>query len=128
MTNTNSTSTNATVTATNAISTASGGTAASYRDTPIGQLYSYLFGSNSNTLSRVLFIVGITILLLLTVKVVKYISNWIILKSHEKKNPFELVTQQPKFITVTSLVVSGITFVIYFFAVGLVLQEVFDVK
>lgn len=96
-------------------------------DTPIGQLYHFFFGSDSSTIARVGFILAVTIVLLLGTKLVKYISNWLIYRSHEKRNPFDLVTQQPKFVTVTWLAVSGVNFVIYFLAVGLVLQELFDV-
>ena len=122
------TNTNATATATNTIS-ASTTSATSGEYTAICHFFEHLFGSSySNTTSRVLFIIGITILLLLVVKAVKTFSNWIIYKSHEKKNPFGMMTQQPKFITVTWLVVSAITFVIYFLAVGMILQEVFEVN
>ncbi len=119
------TNTNATATATNtaSIPTTPGGT-----DTSIRHLFESLFGSAfSNTTSRVLFIIGASILLLLVVKAVKSFSYWLIYKSHEKKNPFGLVTQQPKFITVTWLVVSAITFTIYFLAIGMILREIFEV-
>lgn len=96
--------------------------------TAIGHLYEHLFGSSySSTTARVLFIIGISILLLLLVKAVKSFSYWLIYKGHEKKNPFGLVTQQPKFITVTWLVVSAITFTIYFLAIGMILREIFEV-
>ncbi len=97
-------------------------------DTPIGQLYQHFFGSDSSTTSRLIFILAITAILLLLVKMVRWLSNWLIYKSHEKRNPLGLVTQQPKFITVTWLAVSGISFVIYFLAIGLVLQEIFDIN
>ena len=67
-------------------------------------------------------------LAVLAVHVVRRISEWIIYKGHEKKNPLGLMTQQPKFITVTRLIVSGVIFIIYFFAVGLILQELFAVN
>jgi small conductance mechanosensitive channel len=95
-------------------------------DTAIAHLYRSMFGRDSTPLSRVLFIIGVTILLLLAVKVVRHVSNWLIYKSHGKKNALGLVTQQPKFITVVTLIVSAIAFTIYFTAVGLVLQEIFD--
>ena len=57
------------------------------------------------------------------VKVIRHISEWLINKSHAQKNPLGFVTQQPKFVTLTRLIVSGVTFVIYFFAFGLILQE-----
>ncbi len=57
------------------------------------------------------------------VKITRHLSEWFINKSQTQKSPLGFVTHQPKFITLTRLIVSGITFVIYFFAVGLVLQE-----
>ena len=118
MTNTNS------MTGTNAATTPP--TQLLDRDTPIAHLFHYLFGNDSSTATRVGFILGVTAILILGTKLVKYFSNWLIYRSHEKKNPFDLVTQQPKFVTVTWLAVSGVNFVIYFLAAGLVLQELFD--
>jgi small conductance mechanosensitive channel len=77
---------------------------------------------------RLLLIVGLAIVSILLVNAVRRISEWIIFKGHEKKNPLGLMTQQPKFITVTRLIVSGVIFIIYFFAVGLILQELFAVN
>ena len=59
------------------------------------------------------------------VKIIRHVSEWFIVKSHAKKNPFVFVTQQPKFITLTRLVVSAVTFAIYFLAIGFVLVEGF---
>lgn len=89
---------------------------------------SRFFGQDSSTGTRLLLIVLMALLSVVTVHVIRRISEWIIYKGHEKKNPLGLVTQQPKFITVTRLIVSGVIFIIYFFAVGLILQELFAVN
>jgi small-conductance mechanosensitive channel len=89
---------------------------------------SRLSGQDSSTGTRLLLIVGLAILSILLVNAIRRISEWIIYKGHEKKNPLGLMTQQPKFITVTRLIVSGVIFIIYFFAVGLILQELFAVN
>ena len=77
---------------------------------------------------HILIIISIALGVHLAVKIVRHISEWFINKSHAKKNPFGFVTQQPKFITLTRLIVSAVTFVIYFLAVGFVLVEGFDVN
>jgi small-conductance mechanosensitive channel len=122
MTNTNS----AAAGTTNTVTDATNSIASLYHNSVLGQLYGHLFGHDSTILSRLFLLVCLCVLSQLAVKVVKEISNWLIYRSHEKKNPLDRVTQQPKFVTVTSLAVSGINFVIYFFAIGLVLQEVFE--
>ena len=120
------TNTNSTVTAATNAAASTPPSDLLQRDTPIAHLFHYLFGSDTSSSLRVGFIIGLTVILVLGTKLVKYVSNWVIYRSHEKKNPFDRVTQQPKFITVTTLAVSGVNFVIYFLAVGLVLQELFD--
>ena len=91
--------------------------------TVMGRFCEQVLGHNSSTGTRLLLIVGLAILVHLVIKLVRHISEWVIYKSHEQKNPLGFVTQQPKFITVTRLIVSAITFTVYFFAVGLLLQE-----
>jgi hypothetical protein len=59
------------------------------------------------------------------VKVIHWTSEWLINKNSAKKNPFGFVTGKPKFITLTQLIVSAVTFTIYFLAAGLVLIAVF---
>ncbi len=77
---------------------------------------------------HILIVLGIAVVTHLTVKIVRHFSEWSINKSHAAKNPFGFVTAKPKFITLTRLIVSAITFVIYFLAVGLVLVEAFHVN
>ena len=59
----------------------------------------------------------------LAVKIIRNFSEWLISKSHAQKNPLGFVTQQPKFITLTQLIANSVTFIMYFLAIGLVLQE-----
>jgi moderate conductance mechanosensitive channel len=74
---------------------------------------------------HVLIVVALVFGVHMLVKIVRHVSEWFIIKSHAKKNPFGFVTQQPKFITLTRLIVSSITFAIYFLAVGFVLVQGF---
>jgi moderate conductance mechanosensitive channel len=91
--------------------------------TVVKQIY-HLFGKDHSSLgTRLLLILILVILLHLTVKGVKAFSEWIIKKSNSNKTPFDFVTHQPKFITLIQLISSSATFVMYFVAAGLVLQE-----
>lgn len=74
---------------------------------------------------HIAIIVGLAVLAHVSTKMIRHISEWFIRKSHAKKNPFGFVTQQPKFITLTRLIVSAVTFTIYFLAVGFILSEEF---
>jgi len=96
--------------------------------TVMGRLYAHFSSHTSSTETRLLLIAALAILAHVLVKVTRHISEWLINKNQEQKNPLGFVTQQPKFITLTRLIVSGVTFVIYFFAIGLILQELFDVN
>jgi small conductance mechanosensitive channel len=89
----------------------------------MGRIYGHFSGHDSSTVKRLFLIVALAIATHLLVKVIRHISEWLIYKSNAKESPLEVVTQQPKFITLVRLIVSGVVFAIYFFALGLVLQE-----
>jgi moderate conductance mechanosensitive channel len=91
--------------------------------TVMARIYHHFSSHESSTGTRLLLIVVMVVLLHLTVRVIRSISEWLISKSHAKENPLGFVTQQPKFITLIQLVANAVTFVMYFFAMGLVLQE-----
>ena len=86
------------------------------------QLFHY-FHYQSSLTSRLVLIAVMALLVHLTVKVVRSISEWLVKKSHEQENPLGFVTQQPKFITLIQLIANAVTFIMYFLAIGLVLQE-----
>jgi small conductance mechanosensitive channel len=92
-------------------------------NTVVGRLYYYFANQESSTLTHVLLIAIVAVIVHVLVKITRHVSEWFIHNSQAKKNPLGFVTQQPKFVTLTRLIVSGIIFVIYFFATGLVLQE-----
>jgi small conductance mechanosensitive channel len=92
-------------------------------ETVMGRIYRHFVGHQSSTGTRLLLIIVLAVLVHIVVRVVRLISEWIIYKSHAQKSPLGFVTQQPKFITLTRLIVSSVTFAIYFFAIGLILQE-----
>src|SRR5208282_6123500 len=91
--------------------------------TVMGRIYGHFSGHESSLGTRLLLIVLLALLVHIMVKVVRRTSEWVINKSEAQKNPLGFVTQQPKFITITRLTASSVTFVIYFFAIGLILQE-----
>jgi small-conductance mechanosensitive channel len=72
---------------------------------------------------RLALIVVLVLLVQLTVKTIRHISEWLIRKSHSQKSPLDFVTHQPKFITLIQLFANAATFAMYFLAIGLVLQE-----
>ena len=92
-------------------------------DTIVSRFYSHFAHHQSSTLTRILLIVVVAVIVHVLVKITRHVSEWFIRQSRAKENPLGFVTQQPKFVTLTRLVVSGIIFAIYFLALGLVLQE-----
>jgi moderate conductance mechanosensitive channel len=81
------------------------------------------FGHESSTGTRLVLIILVALLAHLTVRAVRHLSEWLIRKGRAKENPLGFVTQQPKFVTFIHLIASSTTFIMYFFALGLVLQE-----
>jgi moderate conductance mechanosensitive channel len=76
----------------------------------------------TSALEHVGIILGFAVAAHLVVKLIRHLSEWLLTKKQEKKRRFGLgFVQQPKFVTLTRLIVSGVTFAIYFLAIGLVL-------
>ena len=96
---------------------------AQIHETVIGRIYSDFFVHESSMAMRILIIIFMAILAHVAVKGLHRVSEWLLIRSHRQKGPLGVVTQRPKFDTVTRLMVSGIAFLIYFLAIGLVLQE-----
>ena len=92
-------------------------------DTVMGHIYSHFFVHESSTGVRILIIVLMAVLAHLAVKAVRRLSEWILVRGRGQDGPLGAVTRRPKFDTVTRLTVSGAAFVIYFVAIGLILQE-----
>jgi hypothetical protein len=83
------------------------------------------FWRDSSEVVHVLLIVAMAFAVHVIVKIIRHTSEWLINRRHLQKNPLGFVTDTPKFITLTRLIVSAITFTVYFLAVGLVLIVVF---
>jgi small conductance mechanosensitive channel len=56
------------------------------------------------------------------VRLLRFVSDWLIRKSAVKKSPVGFVTQQPKFVTLTGLITSALTLVIYSIGLGFILN------
>ncbi|MGA2017691.1 MAG: mechanosensitive ion channel domain-containing protein [Opitutaceae bacterium] len=97
--------------------------AAQSADTVMGRIYNHFFVHESSAGIRILLIVVMAALAHVAVKLIRHVSEWLIMRGHGQKGPLGAVTQKPKFVTVTRLAVSGVTFVIYFVALGLIVQE-----
>ena len=97
-------------------------------NTFVGRIYYHFYHHASSTGTRLLLIIALAVVAHVMVKITRHTSEWLINKNQAQKNPLGFVTQQPKFITLTRLIVSGVTFAIYFIAVGLILQELFHVN
>jgi hypothetical protein len=91
--------------------------------TVIGRLYHHLSGHESSAEMRILLIVGLAMLAHLAVKLTRHVSESVIRNIEAQKSTTGFATQKPKFITLTRLVVSAVTFIIYFFGIGFILQE-----
>jgi small conductance mechanosensitive channel len=89
----------------------------------MGRIYHYFTGHDSSTETRIFLIFVLAVSSHVLVMTVRHLSEWMIYKEHARKSPLGYVAQKPKFITVTRLAVSTVTFAIYFLAFGLILQE-----
>src|ERR1043166_6984332 len=93
------------------------------RETVAGRWYSQLTGHESSTGRRLIIILALAVFVHVTVRTIRFLSEWLINKSHAQKHPLEFVTQQAKFVTLIRLIANGVIFLLYFFALGLVLDE-----
>ena len=96
---------------------------AQMNETVMSRIYGHLTGRESSIENRLFLIIVLAILVHVTVRITRYISEWVVKKGHGQSNPLGFVTQQPKFITLIQLIAHAVTSVMYFFAFGLVLEE-----
>jgi small conductance mechanosensitive channel len=72
---------------------------------------------------QIAIIVCLAILAHFLVRLLQFVSDWLIRKSAAKKSPVGFVTQQPKFITLTGLITSALTLVIYSVGLGFIVNR-----
>ncbi len=93
--------------------------------TLIAKAYRDVFtGHESSLAMRLALIIVLAVLVHLMVKAIRHVSEWLVKRGRAKDNPLGFVTHQPKFVTLIQLVANSATFIMYFLAMGLVLQEV----
>lgn len=71
---------------------------------------------------QIAVIVCFAILAHFLVRLLQFIGDWLIRKSAAKKSPVGFVTSQPKFVTLTGLITSALTLVIYSIGLGFILK------
>ena len=91
--------------------------------TIVGRFYAHFFVHESSLAVRILLIALMAILAHVAAKLIRRASEWVLVISHGQKGAFGEATQKPKFDTGTRLAVSGIAFLIYFVAIGLIFKE-----
>jgi len=71
---------------------------------------------------KIAVIVCLAILAHFLVRMLRFLSDWLIRKSAAKKSPVGFVTQQPKFVTLTGLITSALTLIIYSVGLGFIVS------
>jgi small-conductance mechanosensitive channel len=74
----------------------------------------------SHVAIQIAAIVCLAIVAHFLVRLMQFVGDWLIRKSAAKKSPVGFVTHKPKFVTLTGLITSGLTFVIYSVALGFI--------
>jgi small conductance mechanosensitive channel len=70
---------------------------------------------------QIAVIVCLAIVAHFLVRLLQFISDWLIRKSAAKKSPVGFVTHKPKFVTLTGLITSALTLIIYSVGLGFIL-------
>jgi len=91
--------------------------------TLMGRIYAHVTGHTSTIGGRIFLIIGLAVGAHVAVTIIRAISEWIIGRSRHAKSRLGLAVQRPKLITIHRLIVSALIFALYFFAFGLILQE-----
>jgi small conductance mechanosensitive channel len=92
-------------------------------DTFISKAYLRLTGHNTSFGHRLLLILAFAIFIHVSLRVVRFVSEWLIKKLHASRGSSGFVVQKPKIMTLFRLLANTVTFLIYFFALGFILEE-----
>lgn len=90
--------------------------------TNLFELHSVAVDRSSHLVVRLVTILFLAVLAHFLVWLVRLISDWLVTKSAARTIPVGFVTQQPKFITLTGLIASAVTFIIYSVALGFIVN------
>ena len=89
----------------------------------MGRFSRSLSGHELSPQARILLVIGLAMAALLLLKLLRRVSEAVIREIEARKFHGRLLAHQPKYITLTRLIVSAVAFVIYFFGIGLILQD-----
>jgi small conductance mechanosensitive channel len=92
-------------------------------ETFISKTYLRLTGHNTSFAHRLLLILAFVAFIHVTLRLVRFISEWLIKRLHATRRSNDFVAQKPKFMTLVRLLANTVTFLIYFFALGFFLEE-----
>jgi moderate conductance mechanosensitive channel len=91
-----------------------------------GQIFDKIHAMDTHKASYVAITIAVIVCLAILahflVRLLQYLSNWLIRKSAAKKSPVGFVTHKPKFVTLTGLITSALTLVIYSVGLGFILN------
>jgi small conductance mechanosensitive channel len=93
------------------------------KDTFISRIYGQFAGYAPSIGWRLVVIAVLALLALLLVKFVRHVAQWLIRRGRAEHSPLGVVTHRPKFNTLIQLTANTVTFLTYFVALGLVLEE-----
>lgn len=91
--------------------------------TLMARVYRFFLHHESSTGTRILLIIALAILANVAVKLVGRISAWVAIQGRAQESHLGFVARKPKFVTLLHLLTNTITAIVYFFAVGMILQE-----
>ena len=91
--------------------------------TVMSRVYAHLTGHESSTGLRLLVIIALVVFVHVTVKAIRHLTEWLVNKGRARTSPFGFVAQQPKLVTLVRLAANSVNSIMYFFAVGLILEE-----
>jgi moderate conductance mechanosensitive channel len=91
-----------------------------------GPIYGKIHAMDAHEASYVAITIAVIVCLAILahflVRLLQFLSNWLIRKSAAKKSPVGFVTHKPKFVTLTGLITSALTLVIYSVGLGFILS------
>lgn len=92
-------------------------------DSFINNAYLRLTGHSTSLGHRLLLILAFVAFIHVTLRFVRFISEWLIKKIHVTRSANDFRAQKPKFMTLVRLLANTVAFLIYFFALGFFLEE-----
>lgn len=92
-------------------------------DSTASQLLDFLLKPEYSSMSRVLLVAAAALLSHLLIRLIGAATEWLVTASHRSRGRLWSVAQKPKFVTLLRLTANTATWVVYFLAVGLILEQ-----